>query len=166
MDGSDSSDPERDEYECEEAIMFVKMARAQSAVQCLEKELAAAQVQESTIRLSFFKCRSREMERRSELAHTKLGALRNSIWTSGSSLYKTSLPKHRCQDSIESIPAGTNKSMYVFSTPDISFAHQFTLKISTSPPWYNWTSILFSFTSKYCPLVSESVLPVCNPIVL
>ena len=146
--------------------MFVEMARAQSAVQRLEKELAAAQVQESTIRLSFFKCRSREMERRSELAHTELGALWNSIRTSGGSLYKTSLPKRRRQDSIESIPAGTNKSMYVFSTPDISFAHQFTLKISTSPRWYNWTSILFSFTSKYCPLVSEFVLPVCNPIVL
>ncbi|KAF8433354.1 hypothetical protein L210DRAFT_3507106 [Boletus edulis BED1] len=102
-DIDDTSDPEREEFERQEALLVVKVARVQLAVRRSEKDLVRAQLDETTVLDTLHKCRLAEMERRFDMAESHLGSIRNSIRTNGGILCERSLHKHRRQDSTSSI---------------------------------------------------------------
>ncbi|KAF8417607.1 hypothetical protein L210DRAFT_879263 [Boletus edulis BED1] len=100
---NDTSDPEREEFERQEALLVVEVARVQLAVRRSEKDLVRAQLDETAVLDTLHKCRLAEMERRFDMAESHLGSIRNSIRTNGGILCERSLHKHRRQDSTSSI---------------------------------------------------------------
>ena len=105
MDVSDASDPEREEFEHQEALLLVGVVRAQSAIRRYEKNLAQAQLDETMVLGTLYKCHITEMQRRFDMAESHLRSICNSIQMNGGILCEGSLllHKHRRQSSASSI---------------------------------------------------------------
>lgn len=101
---TDASDPKREEFKHQEALLLLEVMRAKSAVCQSERNLAQMQLDESTTRGTLYKYRVAEMQRRFNMAESHIGSIRNSIQTNRGILCEGSLHKcHRCQASISSI---------------------------------------------------------------
>ncbi|KAG9307891.1 hypothetical protein JVU11DRAFT_13041 [Chiua virens] len=99
VEPSDPPDVECDEYQAQNAMLLLDVARAKSTVRCCKMELAQAQLDKSAALGRLYKCHINEMKRMFNVAESHLGSVHNSIRTNGGILCQFTLPKWHRQDS-------------------------------------------------------------------
>ncbi|KAG6372368.1 hypothetical protein JVT61DRAFT_7808 [Boletus reticuloceps] len=93
----------REDFEQQEALLYLEVARAWGDVRKLEQKLAQARWDEVNVTSRLYKLQAVEAEKRSDVAERRIGTIRNSICMAGGSLYNTAQKRRCTSDSDDSI---------------------------------------------------------------
>ncbi|KAG6369420.1 hypothetical protein JVT61DRAFT_14903 [Boletus reticuloceps] len=99
--GDDEED--REDFEQQEALLYLEVARARGDVRKLEQKLAQARWDKVNVTSRLYKLQAVEAEKRSNAAERRIGTIHNSIRMAGGSLYNTAQKRRRTSDSDDSI---------------------------------------------------------------
>lgn len=96
MDSFDDGDDDlRVEFEQQEALLFLEIARARNDVRKLEQKLSQARLEEVHTTGKLYQLQAEEADRRMDAAEERVGAIRNSIRMTGGNVCDMSVQKRR-----------------------------------------------------------------------